>query len=169
MKTKLFIPLTNVRKFSNLIIDTSKINAKEIKYILPSIHHMNEVLALLNLTLSNLDSSNFYLLEFCLFLHTNDKDLKMRYIDSGIGSIYSDEYQEDAIYITALSYIKSKYKINGYANVDSYLFNLDKLDIELEDFILNIYEDLMASVTYKKPTNIYFECERPLVLLITKL
>ena len=38
MKTKLFIPLTNVRKFSNLIIDTSKINAKEIRYILPSIH-----------------------------------------------------------------------------------------------------------------------------------
>lgn len=169
MKTKLFVQLTNVRKFSNLITDTNKINSKVIICILPSIQEMDELLAVLNTTLSNLNPSNHYSLEFSLFLHTNFYNRFMIYIDSGIGSIYTDKYLQKDMYFSAAPYLYSKMKNHGYNPIFTYLFNLNELE-NLDNFVFDCYETLVDYTLHiNSNSKEFFEFERPLLLRITKI
>lgn len=61
-------------------------------------------------------------------------------------------------------------KFHGYTPFSSYLFNIDELELELEDFVLNTYENLLSvSSTVIHNKNEFIEIHRPLVLIITKL
>lgn len=142
--------------------------------ILPSVHETDKFMNLLEETLSSLNPSLNYSLEYCLYLYTNDKDRGFKDVDISVGSIY-DKNPEDLLkYILASQIFEAIYEFKGYGVVHYDLFNNKDLVYtpqKLKDYVSNIFTMLEANITKTNQSESdkdeFIEFKRPLVLIIT--
>lgn len=139
--------------------------------ILPSVHETEEFINLLENTLSDLDPTLNHSLEYCLYLHSNDKDKEFKDVGVSVGDTY-DKNPEDLLkYILASQIFEAIYEFKGYSVVHYDLFSKKDLvdkPLKLKYYVDNIFTTLETKIieTNESDKDEFIEFKRPLVLIV---
>jgi len=136
-----------------------------VEILLPSCDEGDLFKSELKNVLSELDKDLSYKLEFCLFLHTNDKSKNLKFILGDYNSLFKKpkiDEEELFRYLAGLNLLEKLYEYKGYYTVhsdlfkeiidlDGYILSISKL---LGEFVINTNEnlDIDEFVEFKKST-----------------
>lgn len=153
----------------------TKNNINKMIYILPSLYETEEFMSLLKNTLSYLDPTLNHSLEYCLYLHTNDKNREFKdreFKDMGVKvSNNYDKDPEDLIRrVLASQIFEAIYEFKGYGVLHYNLFSRDLVNtpLKLKDYVDNIFTTLETKIieTNQSDKEEFIQFKRPLVLIV---